>query len=333
MPKTKLLIGVLIVASIGIASLAYFFHGELPALDGAKGPTLSTQPPRTSSESVSAQLQPKLDATSARPVLVSQEGASLRMHKLWDEYGSTKSASDFHRRYKGAPIDSTERFLAEYKRLSCGSLTGFGVDKYVAFVDRVRSKAAPNPLEDTLHRERVAAYVEACRDYFSELTAERLAADLSTLHAGKSIEARSVALQQNAIMSKNASALLVEASDLILSENPLALQSMGQVWRTALHQNSSNFQNSLFQGASPAVAEAAWILASCSFGMDCSTNNELIATECRMTRRCNADSVGSFYQRYILSPEDMNLAQTLQQQIITTIRNRDLRQLGIRSGK
>lgn len=78
---------------------------------------------------------------------------------------------------------------------------------------------------------------------------------------------------------------------------------MGGVWEEGLRKDSGKFINSIFSGIPPEVADAAWKLAACEYGLECGRRNEVVLDGCINNIACSADSLRDYYQRYKLSPD------------------------------
>ena len=257
--------------------------------------------------------------------------ANERSTAIWREFANAANVKAFSEKYRNAPLDSTERFLADYAVLSCGSLTTVGKEKFIEFAERRKKRAPPDPSEDEAQDSAIRRYVTSCRDFMDNLPAEKVLGGMIELRSRPAVEAKALALVDKSQQPGAATSALVRESGAILSsDNPFVVQAMGKIWFKAAHERIESLEASIFRGMSPNAVQASWHIASCSLGIECGPNSEVLHVECVLGRRCLASDVPSYYDRYVLTrTESVQVART-SEEILRAIRERNFTLLGIR---
>ncbi len=315
--------GALIFIAIGIAIKLMFFdtshHADLISVSDAN--QLNAKSDITSKKGAASKSGEVAAAKSVQPSKITKN--------IWAEFGETSNVAAFYEKYKNWPAGSSERFAAELKVLSCGSLTSVGVDRFYAVAENQKKSLPVDPVADELRKKVQEQHVARCKEFIGVLRPADVKARFTALIATDGIEARALRVAEKVLQQDGASKYISETKALLDTDNPFVVQAMGQIWGKAVQQNAPQIQESIFRGVDQGVAEAAWALASCSYGMDCGKTNEAVLLDCIYSRRCGADTVEDYYQRYRLNPEQMTQTYRLREEILVALRSRNYRSLGI----
>jgi hypothetical protein len=251
---------------------------------------------------------------------------------IWGEANAATSVAIIDAKYGKFPVGSTERFVADYSVLSCGSLTSIGLEKFAYFAEQSRKRLPASPAEEEAQKQMLKRYGQQCQNYMATLTGQKVASGMAELKSQSGVESKALALLDKAIAPAGASLAIRESAEVVFSQNPFAVETMAQVWAHAARQQSSAMDGTIFATMSPSAIESSWYLAACDLGMDCGKHHDLLRLNCLTLRRCLADSVASYFEQYALSPSEFAQATKVSQDLVAALKNRNAQTIGIRGG-
>ena len=311
---------VVAISLVAIASVWYFAHPDERNAEVKQHSAVES--------AVSKAERSKAEMKSPQKSVTTRVGENGR--SIWQEYASAISASQFYSKYGTAPVGSTERFLADYAVLSCGALTTVGPDRFTEFTARRRKTLPIDANEDAAQDLTIRQYTASCRDFLSVLTAERVKSGMNELQSRGNAESRALAILGRIHVPNTAAKNLKDAEQILDSTNPFVVQAMSQVWAQAARERVETMDTSIFRGMSPDAVQAAWTLAACDLGIDCGAKNELVFLECITERRCLAENVFGYYERYVLSRTQLAQTDLARTEILQALKNRNYSRLGIK---
>ena len=242
------------------------------------------------------------------------------------EYANTASLKAFFDKYKDAPTNSTERYLAEIAFQRCAYVGIVGPDKYLrsSLAKLERSQASDE--ERRLYRNATDRFVARCKDFHGAMSGEQLKERNAQLLRFPALEAQADQLAER-IRTTGINGFRADADKLLITNNPLVMVSLSAAWEEAIRRDRGEFSGRLFSDLPADVAAAAWRLAACEMGWECGTENELVVEACLTAGQCNAASLNDLYQKYLFSPERYNQITKARDGILFGLRTKNYDQL------
>ena len=318
--KTRNILLLLIAVTLACAGYYFFLRDTVAAPASATGESRTTNPgtvaPVTSAAAVPV-VGNGLDVGPSSPA------GNLYLKTLIDEYYGSKSYRSFFEKYVNLPSSSTARFLAEVAFQRCAFVGLLGPEKFLAAKRAKLNASSYSNIEKTQYETSLNALTSACADFYGSMTQAQLTERQREFAQLNGDEASAEKLA-NRIKDKGLTGFKEEVEPMLARGNPLLISMMGRVWEEAIRKDSGKFENSIFAGTSPEVADAAWKLAACEYGNECGRKNEVVLDGCMNRVACSADSLREYYQKYALSPDKFDQVMTTTGKILDALKQKRL---------